>query len=54
MNLSDDTDTTAAVTGGLAGIYYSIENILEEWIEQIARIEDIIDLATRLEAAIYS
>lgn len=53
VNLSDDTDTTAAVTGGLAGIYYSIENILEEWIEQIARIEDILDLATRLEAAIY-
>ncbi|MEP0880338.1 ADP-ribosylglycohydrolase family protein [Trichocoleus sp. ST-U3] len=35
MNLSDDTDTTAAVTGGLAGIYYSIENILEEWISKL-------------------
>ncbi len=54
MNLGDDTHTTAAVTGGLAGIYYGIQNILEEWIGQIARIEDIIDLATRLEAAIYS
>jgi ADP-ribosylglycohydrolase len=54
VNLGDDTHTTAAVTGGLAGIYYGIENILEEWIEQIARIEDIIDLATPLEAAIYS
>lgn len=54
VNLGDDTDTTAAVTGGLAGIYYGVENIPEEWINQIARIEDIIDLATRLEAAIYS
>ncbi|MBD2741012.1 ADP-ribosylglycohydrolase family protein [Coleofasciculus sp. FACHB-1120] len=53
VNLGEDTDTTAAVTGGLAGIYYGVENIPDEWINQIARIEDIIDLATRLEAAIY-
>ena len=54
MNLGEDTDTTAAVTGGLAGIYYGVENIPKEWMNQIARIEDIIDLGRRLEAAIYS
>jgi ADP-ribosyl-[dinitrogen reductase] hydrolase len=48
VNLGDDTDTTGAVTGGLAGIYYGLENIPNEWIEQIARKQDIIDLAARL------
>ena len=38
VNLGDDTDTTSAVTGGLAGIYYGCveENgIPESWINQI-------------------
>lgn len=52
VNLGEDTDTTAAVTGGLAGIYYDMEQIPQEWIEQIARKDDIIDLAFRLEKAI--
>jgi len=52
VNLGGDTDTTAAVTGGLAGIYYGVENIPFEWIEQIARQEDIMDLATRLAASV--
>ena len=54
VNLGSDTDTTAAVTDGLAGIYYGAENIPPEWIEEIARKEEILDLATRLATAIYS
>ncbi|MBD2039971.1 ADP-ribosylglycohydrolase family protein [Microcoleus sp. FACHB-672] len=54
VNLGEDTDTTAAVTGGLAGIYYGLENIPKEWVAQIARKDDIVALATRLEAAINS
>ena len=54
VNLGGDTDTTAAVTGGLAGIYYGSENIPPEWIEQIVRQEDIIDLAARLATAVYT
>lgn len=54
VNLGSDTDTTAAVTGGLAGIYYGLENIPAEWVNQIARKQDIINLAARLEASIYS
>lgn len=54
VNLGEDTDTTAAVTGGLAGIYYGVENIPQEWINTIARKDDIVALANRLEAAIYS
>jgi ADP-ribosyl-[dinitrogen reductase] hydrolase len=48
VNLGGDTDTTAAVTGGLSGIYYGVKNIPEEWTEQIARKYDIINLAIRL------
>ncbi|MBY5282393.1 ADP-ribosylglycohydrolase family protein [Aphanizomenon flos-aquae CCAP 1446/1C] len=54
VNLGGDTDTTAAVTGGLAGIYYGVENIPQEWIDQIARQRDIIDLANRLAKAVDS
>jgi ADP-ribosyl-[dinitrogen reductase] hydrolase len=49
VNLGDDTDTTAAVTGGLAGIYYGLESIPLKWQEKIARKNDVIDLAKRLE-----
>ncbi len=52
VNLGEDTDTTAAIAGGLAGIYYGIENIPQEWLDQIARLEDIINLAKCLETAI--
>ncbi|MDZ7960489.1 MAG: ADP-ribosylglycohydrolase family protein [Aulosira sp. DedQUE10] len=54
VNLGGDTDTTAAVTGGLAGIYYGMEKIPQEWMNQIARKQDIINLATRFAAAVYS
>ena len=46
VNLGKDTDTTACVVGGLAGIYYGYDGIPFDWLEQIARfdfIEDLID-----------
>lgn len=54
VNLGGDTDTTAAVTGGLAGIYYGVENIPQKWMNQIARKHDIIYLAERFTRAVYS
>jgi ADP-ribosylglycohydrolase len=36
VNLGDDTDTTAAVTGGLAAILYGVDNIPAEWIDVLA------------------
>ena len=48
VNLGDDTDTTSAVTGGLAGLLYGFESIPANWIEQIARKEDIDNLGERL------
>jgi len=48
INFGHDTDTTAAITGGLAGIYYTAQNIPKHWIDGLARIEDIKKLADRL------
>jgi ADP-ribosylglycohydrolase len=45
VNLGGDTDTTACVTGALAGLYYGKEAIPSEWVDVLARKEDIILLA---------
>ena len=45
VNLGDDTDTTAAVTGGLAGLIYSIEAIPKDWLQMVARKNDIVTLS---------
>lgn len=37
VNLGEDTDTVAAVAGGLAGIYYGKEAIPNEWLDVIAK-----------------
>lgn len=48
VNLGDDTDTTGAVTGGLAGLYYGEAAIPSEWLAVLARRADIEDLAHRM------
>ncbi|WP_163409960.1 ADP-ribosylglycohydrolase family protein [Flavobacterium ajazii] len=48
VNLGEDTDTTGAIAGGLAGIYYGIENIPEKWIDRLVKSNEIKDLAERL------
>lgn len=35
VNLGGDTDTIGAITGSLAGLYYGIENIPKEWVEEL-------------------
>ncbi len=44
VNLGYDTDTTACIVGGLAGIYYEYDDIPSDWISQLARLEYIEDL----------
>ena len=44
VNLGHDTDTTACIVGGLAGIYYGYEEIPNEWIDELARLDYIEDL----------
>ncbi len=46
VNLGEDTDTTAAVTGGLAGIYYGLKGIPAHWLNQIKKLNKIVDLVT--------
>lgn len=41
VNLGDDTDTTAAVAGGLAGLWYGRLAIPKEWLEGLAKREEI-------------
>jgi len=50
VNFGDDTDTTACVTGGLGGILYGIEGIPVDWVNSLARKDDIIDLIEKYEA----
>ena len=42
VNLGEDTDTTAAVAGALAGVAYGIEGIPGEWLSEL-RGKDIIE-----------
>lgn len=39
VNLGEDTDTVAAIAGGLAGLYYGYDNIPAEWLKVIKRRE---------------
>ncbi len=48
VNLGEDTDTTAAVTGGLAALLYGYESIPGDWMNTLARKTDIEDLAERM------
>ncbi|GAB3998508.1 ADP-ribosylglycohydrolase family protein [Spirosoma daeguense] len=52
VNLGGDTDTTACVTGGLAGLYYGLQSIPGQWIQGLARQNDIVALAERFANAI--
>jgi ADP-ribosyl-[dinitrogen reductase] hydrolase len=48
VNLGSDTDTTGAVTGGLAGIVYGYDNIPRDWVLKLARVNEVLKLADDL------
>jgi ADP-ribosylglycohydrolase len=48
INLGDDTDTTACVAGGIAGIYFGLENIPKSWMENLVKSNEINALAEKL------
>jgi ADP-ribosyl-[dinitrogen reductase] hydrolase len=54
VNLGGDTDTTGTVTGGIAAIAYGIDDVPDRWLTTLARKEDIISLASKLEAKLNS
>lgn len=52
VNLGNDADTTAAVTGGLAGLYYGFSGIPARWCSDIRRSGDIADLCELMLASL--
>jgi ADP-ribosyl-[dinitrogen reductase] hydrolase len=47
VNLGGDTDTTAAVTGGMAGWLYGAQSIPAQWLATLPRQADVMDLTDR-------
>ncbi len=47
VNLGDDTDTVAAVAGGLAGALYGYNAIPQEWLHALKRRADIEEMCER-------
>ena len=50
VNLGEDTDTTAAICGGLAGIYYGYDEIPIDWINTVDQIDRVLSLCEKFEA----
>lgn len=49
VNLGEDTDTTAAIVGGIAGLYYGLEDIPKDWLDKIAKLDYIKELITNFD-----
>ena len=47
VNLGEDTDTIGAIAGGLAGLYYTYENIPQTWLDTIKKREYIEQLCEK-------
>lgn len=47
VNLGKDTDTVGAIAGGLAGILYGYEKIPAEWIKNIAKKDEIMEMCSQ-------
>lgn len=49
VNLGEDTDTVAAITGGLLGIYYGIDSIQNSWKKLLKRYDYIVELCNKFD-----
>lgn len=47
-NLGDDADTVAAITGQIAGAFYGLDGIPDDWVQKIAKKDKILKLAEDL------
>lgn len=52
VNLGEDTDTTAAIAGGLAGIFYGADSIPDEWLKILKRRDYLEKISEDFAAAI--
>ncbi len=48
VNLGEDTDTTAAITGGISALCFGYNSIPVDWVESLAKKEEIERLVKRL------
>ncbi len=53
VHLGNDTDTIAAIAGGLAGLYYEELDIPEDWMELIPKREEIDTLLNRFVKVVF-
>jgi ADP-ribosyl-[dinitrogen reductase] hydrolase len=51
VNLGEDTDTIAAIAGGVAGIYYGFDKIPVDWVNTIIKASEINRVCDLLSAA---
>lgn len=49
ISYGNDTDTNAAVTGGLAAIVYGYQTIPQHWLAPLKRVNKVVELAENLE-----
>ena len=49
VNLGGDTDTIAAIAGGLAGLYYGYDSVPEKWRKQIIKEKELLALCEIME-----
>ena len=54
VNLGEDTDTVAAIAGGLAGALYGYDSIPGEWLEDLLERDEIEELCCKLSKKIGS
>ena len=52
VNLGGDTDTTGAINGGLAGLYYGVQSIPKNWITGLVKTDKISNLAERFKKTV--
>ncbi|MFK7946447.1 MAG: ADP-ribosylglycohydrolase family protein [Saprospiraceae bacterium] len=48
VNLGSDTDTTAAIVGGLAGVVYGVDGIPNDWYKSLVKLEKVEQLCDKL------
>lgn len=49
VNLGNDTDTTAMVTGTISGLVFGYKNIPKKWLNKIVRLNDINELIVKFD-----
>ena len=51
VNLGGDTDTIAAIAGGLAGVAYGVQDIPDKWIKCLAKSDEVVKIARNFASA---